>query len=75
MSKFSVHNRDVEIPLQGMEFVRFSTCGGLWGLRKVNLSMPPLNNYDLAPFPVRESIVYCLILNSYLSVKTINERE
>ena len=30
MSKFSVHNRDVEIPLQGMEFVRFlhaAACG------------------------------------------------
>ena len=53
MSVISLHNQLVEIPLQGMEFVRFFTCGGLWSLRIVNLFMPPLNNYDLTPFPAR----------------------
>ena len=53
MSKFSLHNQFVEIPFQGMEFVHFSTCSGLWSLRIINLFMPPLNNYDLTPFPVR----------------------
>ena len=36
-----------------MEFVSFFTRGGLWNLQAVNLFMPPLNNYDLTPFPVR----------------------
>ena len=49
MSKFSLHNQFVEIPFQGMEFVHFSTCGGLWILWIVNLFMPPLNNYDFTP--------------------------
>ena len=56
MSKFSLHKRQVEIPLRGMEFVCFSICGGLWSLRIINLFMPPLNNYDLAPFPEGESL-------------------
>lgn len=53
MSRFSLHNQLVEIPLQGMEFVRFSICGGLWSLREINLFMPLPNNYNLTPFPVR----------------------
>ena len=61
MSKFSLHNRQVEIPLQGMEPARFFTCGGLWSLRIVNLFMPPLNNYDLTPFPARG--IYCIQFN------------
>jgi hypothetical protein len=51
MSEFSLHNQFVEIPCQGMEFVHFYTCGGLWSLRIVNLFMPPLYNYNLTPFP------------------------
>ena len=43
MSKYSLHNGQVKIPLQGMEFVRFSTCGGLLGLQTINLFIPPLN--------------------------------
>ena len=51
MSKFGLHNQHVEIPLQGMEFVRFSICGGLWSLRTVNLFMPPLNKLCLDSIP------------------------
>ena len=50
----------MEIPFGKSEIRRsqwssfvFFTCGGLWGLLIVNLFMPPLNNYDLTPFPVR----------------------
>jgi len=52
MSKYSLHNRQVEIPLQGMEFVRISTYGGLWNLHAVNLFLPPLNKlyYNSIPF-------------------------
>jgi len=56
MGKFSLHNCLVEIPLRGMEFVRFSTCGGLWSLRIVYMFMPPLNKYTSTPFPEGESI-------------------
>ena len=61
MSKFSLHNQLVEIPLQGMEFIRFFTCGGCGAYYIVNLFMPPLNNNDLTPFPVRG--IYCLQFN------------
>lgn len=60
MSRNSLHNQFVEIPLQGMKFVRFITYG-LWNLRIVNLLMPPLNNYDLTPFPARG--IYCMQFN------------
>ena len=53
MSRFSLHKRQVEIPLQGMEFVCFSTRGGLWSLRAVNLFMPPLNKLCLNSIPRR----------------------
>ena len=53
MSKYSLHNGQVEIPLQGMEFVRFSTCGGLWGLRTINLFVPPLNKLCFNSIPCK----------------------
>ena len=53
MIRFSLHNRQVEIPLQGMEFVCFSTRGGLWGLRIVNLFMPPPNKLCLNSIPCK----------------------
>jgi len=51
MRKFSLHKRQVEIPLQGMEFVCFSTRGGLWDLLIVNLFMPPHNKLCLNSIP------------------------
>jgi len=53
MSRFSLHKKQVEIPLQGMEFVCFSSRGGLWGIRMVNLFMPPLNKFSLNSMPRR----------------------
>jgi hypothetical protein len=53
MSKFSLYNLYVEIPLQGMEFARFSICGGLWDLRAVNLFTQPLNKLCLNSIPRR----------------------
>ncbi len=57
MSRFSLHKRHVEIPLRGMEFVCFSTRGGLWGLRIVNLFMPPLNKLCLNSIDFVESSI------------------
>ena len=51
MIRFSLHNRQVEIPLQGMEFIRYSTRGGLWSLLTVNLFMPPHNKQYLNSIP------------------------
>jgi hypothetical protein len=59
MIRFSLHNRQVEIPLQGMEFVCFSTRGGLWGLRIVNLFMPPPNKLCLNSIDFVESSISC----------------
>jgi hypothetical protein len=61
MSKFSLHNQLVEIPLRGMEFIRFSTCGGLWSLRTLNLLLPPLNKLCLNSIPRRG--IYCMQFN------------
>ena len=58
MSKFSLHNQLVEIPFQGMEFVRFSTCGGQWGLQTVNLFMPPLTK--LCPNSIPRRGIYLI---------------
>ena len=53
MSKYCLQNQHDEIPLWGMELVCFSTCGGLWSLRAVNLFMPPLNKLCLNSIPRR----------------------
>jgi hypothetical protein len=69
MSKFSLHNRQVEIPLQGMEPARFFTCGGLWSLRIVNLFMPPPNKLYLNSIPCKgiywKTVICSLVLNIF----------
>ena len=57
MSVFGLHKRLVEIPLQGMEFVCFSTHGGLCGLRMVNLFMPPLNKLCINSIPCQGNLL------------------
>ena len=53
MSKFSLQNQFVEIPFQGMEFVHFFTCGGLWSSRTINMFLPPLYKLCLNSIPRR----------------------
>jgi len=60
-----------------MEFICFSTRGGLWGLRMVNLFMPPLNKPCLNSIPCkgiyRKTVIICsLILNTYLIITVVN---
>ena len=68
MSMISLHKRRVEIPLQGMEFVSYSMCGGYWNLLIVNLFMPPLNILCFDSIPRRGNYRnITLILSTYLS--------
>jgi hypothetical protein len=68
MSKFSLHNQLVEIPLRGMEFVVFVASGGKNQLPTCSTSIRRFINYVSTPFPAGESIVCSLILNSYLNL-------
>ena len=52
MSKFSLNNRCVEIPFQGMEnYTLFSTYGGSWCLSIDKLFMPPFTKLWLNSIP------------------------
>ena len=60
---FSLHERLVEIPLQGMGTVRFSICSE-WGLQALNLFTPPLNKLCFNAIPRRGILIPIQILKS-----------